>query len=138
MAYADCGSVQIYYELAGREDKPWLVLSNSLGTTLHLWDGVLTRLATEFHLLRYDLRGHGRSSVPPRPYALADLGNDLLSLFDELDISRCNFCGISISGLLGMCLGVHAPHRVEKLILANTASRIGTESGWNERIAQVL
>ena len=138
MPYVDCGSAQLYYELAGGEDKPWLVLSNSLGTTLHMWDDVLPRLAAEFRVLRYDMRGHGLSSVPPRPYSLADLGNDLLSLLDELNISRCHFCGISISGLLGMCLGIHAPHRVERIILANTASRIGTEIGWNDRIAQVL
>jgi 3-oxoadipate enol-lactonase len=138
MPYADCGSAQIYYEIAGPENKPWLVLSNSLGSTLHLWNDVLPILAREFHILRYDLRGHGRSSVPPRPYSLSDLGNDLLSLLDELNISRCHFCGISISGLLGMCLGVHAPSRVDKLILANTAARIGTESGWNDRIEQVL
>ena len=138
MPYADCGGVQLYYELAGREDNPWLVLSNSLGTTLHMWDDILPRLAEEFRILRYDIRGHGLSSVPPRPYSLADLGNDLLSLLDELNIARCHFCGISISGLLGMCLGIHAPHRVERLILTNTASRIGTEAGWNDRIAQVL
>jgi len=138
MPYFDCGSAQLYYELAGSEDKPWLVLSNSLGTTLHMWDDVLPRLAAQFRILRYDMRGHGLSSVPPRPYSLADLGNDLLSLLDELSIARCHFCGISISGLLGMCLGIHAPHRVERLILANTAPRIGTEARWNDRIARVL
>src|ERR1700740_1759352 len=99
MPYADCGSAHIYYEIAGPENKPWLLLSNSLGSTLHLWNDVLPILAPEFHILRYDLRGHGRSSVPSRPYSLSDLGNDLLSLLDELNISRCHFCGISISGL---------------------------------------
>jgi 3-oxoadipate enol-lactonase len=138
MPYADCGSARLYFEFGGPDDRPVLVLANSLGTNLHMWDDVVPRLASEYRVLRYDMRGHGSSSVPARPYSLADLGNDLLSLLDELGIVRCNFCGISIGGLLGMCLGIHAPHRVEKLILANTAARIGTEAGWNERISQVL
>lgn len=138
MPHADCGSVQLYYQLDGPEDKPVLLLSNSLGTTLHIWDDVVPRISAEYRVLRYDMRGHGLSSVPPRPYTLADIGNDLLSLLDDMGITKCHFCGISISGQLGMCLAIHAPHRVEKLILANTAARIGTDALWNERIHQVM
>jgi 3-oxoadipate enol-lactonase len=61
------------------------------------------------------------------------LGRDVLSLLDELDIERAHFCGISMGGLTGQWLGVHAPERIDKLVIADTAARIGTEEGWRSR-----
>jgi len=137
MPQADLAGVRIYYEVDGDSAKPCLALSNSLGTNLHLWDRVVPVLAPHFRLLRYDTRGHGRSSSPPTPWTIQSLASDVLCLLDHLMIRRCSFCGISLGGMTGMGLGIHAPERIEKLVLANTGARIGTREGWNDRIRSV-
>jgi 3-oxoadipate enol-lactonase len=131
------GDVRLHYEQSGTANGPVLVLSNSLGSNLHMWDKVLPSLETSLHILRYDTRGHGKSSVPPPPYSIDQLGNDLLLLMDHLSIDRAHLCGLSLGGLVSQWLGIHAPERFERLIFANTAAHIGTRDGWEQRIAMV-
>jgi len=102
-----------------------------------MWDRVTPALSGRFRTLRYDTRGHGRSSVPAGPYSLADLGNDVVGLLDLLGIERCVFCGLSLGGMTGIWLGINAQHRVSRMVLANTAAKIGTRERWNERIQAV-
>jgi 3-oxoadipate enol-lactonase len=109
--------------LEGPEDAPVLVLSNSLGSTLEMWDDQASVLRERFRLVRYDQRGHGDSPVPSGPYELEDLGLDLLALLDRLEIERVSFCGLSIGGLVGMWLASEDPGRVERLLLCCTAAR---------------
>ena len=125
----------LHYILDGPEDAPVVVLSNSLGTTLGLWDGQLPALRERFRLLRYDIRGHGGSSTPPGPYGIADLGRDVLSLLDGLGIGRASFCGLSVGGMTGMWLGGAAPERIERLVLVCTSALLGPKALWDERIA---
>jgi 3-oxoadipate enol-lactonase len=119
--------VELNHVLEGPEDAPVLVLSNSLGTTLSMWDDQASVLRKHFRLLRYDQRGHGDSPVPSGPYKIEDLGLDLLALLDRLEIEHASFCGLSIGGLVGMWLGSEAPERVERLVLCCTASRFDPE-----------
>nr|WP_315197161.1 3-oxoadipate enol-lactonase [uncultured Flavobacterium sp.] len=114
-----------------------LVFSNSLGTDLTMWDKQIELLGTEFNILRYDTRGHGKSEVIEGEYSIEMLGNDVLDLLDNLKIERVIFCGLSIGGLIGQWLGIHAPERLNKLILCNTAVKIGNNEGWNTRIETV-
>jgi 3-oxoadipate enol-lactonase len=137
MPYAELTHVRLHYSLEGREDMPLLVLVHSLGTSLTLWNDVTPALASRHRILRYDLRGHGKSSVPAGPYSIADLSQDLLELLELLKVDCSNICGLSIGGQIAMWLGAHVPRRFGKLIMANTAARIGTVEGWNERIARV-
>jgi 3-oxoadipate enol-lactonase len=137
MPFAKLPDVQIYYEWNGAEDKPVLVLSNSLGTKLSMWEPQLAEFAKHFRLLRYDKRGHGKSSVPPGPYTLAQLGNDVLRLLDELKLERVYFCGLSVGGATGMFLGAHASTRFYKIALCNTAAKFGTAEMWETRIRNV-
>lgn len=137
MAYAELDGVRMNYELTGAAGLPVLVLSHSLGTNLTMWQPQIDALSADFRLLCYDTRGHGKSSIPPGPYTVADLGRDLLQLLDLLEIVQVSFCGISMGGVIGQWLGVHAPNRLDRLILANTAAKIGTAEGWNARIATV-
>jgi len=126
------------YLLEGPAGAPVLVLSNSLGTDLHMWDAQLATFAEHFRVLRYDTRGHGASLVTPGPYGIEQNGRDVLALLDALDIPRAHFCGLSMGGLIGQWLGVHAPERIERLVLCNTAAKIGTPEIWNPRIDSVL
>jgi len=136
MPFAELGDLQTYYELAG-EGRAVLVLSNSLGTNLSMWDPQMPQLTQRFRVLRYDTRGHGRSSVTPGDYTIEQLGRDVVALLDVLELKRVHFCGLSMGGMIGMWLGVHAAERLARLVLSNTAARIGTKEAWNARIATV-
>jgi len=116
---------------------PVLVLSNSLGTNLSMWEEQLSALTQRFRVLRYDTRGHGASSVTPGPYTVAQFGGDVLGLLDALKIDRVHFCGLSLGGMIGMWLAVNAPARIDRLVLANTAPQIGPPEVWNTRIENV-
>jgi 3-oxoadipate enol-lactonase len=136
MPFLNVGGLPTCYELTGR-DGPVLVLSNSLGTNFPMWDPQTPQLEQRFRILRYDTRGHGRSSVTPGDYSIEELGRDVLGLLDALGMERVNFCGLSMGGMIGIWLGVHAPERLHRLVLCNTAARIGTKEVWNARIATV-
>ncbi len=128
---------RLHYRIDGPGDAPWLTFCNSLGTDLHMWDPQVTALSGRFRILRYDRRGHGHSSAPPDLYSVADLGADVVALWDHLGVARSHFCGLSIGGLTGQWLGVHAGTRLHTLTVAATAAKIGTAESWETRIAQV-
>jgi len=137
MPFIQAGDLRMRYALAGPEGAPVVVLSHSLGADLSMWDPQGPALEGAFRVLRYDLRGHGQTTVTPGPCTIAALGGDVLRLLDALDLERVHFCGLSIGGLIGMWLGVHAPERIATLVLSNTAPRIGTAETWNARIEKV-
>jgi 3-oxoadipate enol-lactonase len=132
MAFAELKDVRMHYEIAGPEGAPVLMFSNPLGTDLSVWDGQAGEFARKFRVLRYDKRGHGKSSVPPGPYTIEMLARDAIALLDFFKIDKVHFCGLSIGGQTGMWIGVNAPER-----LSNTGAKIGTEDGWNKRIDAV-
>jgi 3-oxoadipate enol-lactonase len=129
--------VRLHRVLEGPADAPALLLSNSLGTTLAMWDAQVPALAERYRIVRYDRRGHGQSPVPPGPYAIDDLGRDVLSLLDELGLERVSFCGISIGGAVGMWLALEAPERLDRLVLCCTRPAFLPPEQWVERAALV-
>lgn len=138
MASVQLADGVLNYQLDGPEGAPVLVLSNSLGTNLHMWDTQLPALTAHFRVLRYDTRGHGQSLVTEGPYSIEQLGRDVLALLDALQIERAHFCGLSMGGLIGQWLGINAGHRLNRLIVCNTAAKIATPEVWNPRIETVL
>ena len=120
--------------IAGTRDGVPLVLSNSLGTDTGLWRAQADALAHDRPVWRYDTRGHGQSDAPAAEYSLDRLGRDLLAVIDASGAERADICGISIGGMTALWAAVHAPHRVRRVILANTAARIGNDGLWAERI----
>jgi 3-oxoadipate enol-lactonase len=128
---------ELHHTFAGPDDADVVVLSNSLGTTLEMWEPQAGVLAREHRVLRYDLRGHGRSPVPEAPYALADLGSDLLGLLDRNGIERASLFGASLGGMVSMWVAAHAPERVDRLILCSTSAIMGPPQSWTERAALV-
>jgi 3-oxoadipate enol-lactonase len=137
MPFVDLPRVRLHYSFAGPAGAPALVLSNSLGTNFSMWDAQAPAFERQFRLLRYDMRGHGKSSAPPPPYAVSELAQDALALADSLNIARFDFCGLSIGGMIGMSLALQAPARLHKLVLCNTAPKIGSNEFWNSRIQTV-
>ncbi|MFJ5298882.1 3-oxoadipate enol-lactonase [Pseudomonas sp. NPDC088368] len=137
MAVVQLQSGQMHYEIEGPAGAPVLVLSNSLGTDLHMWDAQVASFSKSFRVLRYDTRGHGQSVVSHGPYSIEQLGRDVLDLLDALKIERAHFCGLSMGGLIGQWLGIHASGRLLKLVLCNTAAKIGGPETWGPRIETV-
>jgi 3-oxoadipate enol-lactonase len=137
MPFAKLPDAQIFYELTGPEHAPVFVFSNSLGTTHRMWDPQVLTFTKHFRLLRYDTRGHGQSSVTPGPYTIEQLSWDVVRLLDYLQLDRVYFCGLSMGGMTGMFLGANAPNRFTKIVLCNTAAKIGTLESWNARIDAV-
>lgn len=134
MAFVQLDDGELHYQIEGPQGAPVLVLSNSLGTDLHMWDAQVAALGKSFQVLRYDTRGHGKSLVSQGPYTIEQLGRDVVALLDALNIERAHFCGLSMGGLIGQWLGIHANDRLHKLVLCNTAAKIGTPEVWNQRI----
>lgn len=136
MPFVDVGELRTHYALTG-DQQSVLVFSNSLGTDFSMWNPQMVELGRRFRILRYDTRGHGQSSVTSGDYTIEQLGRDVLGLLDALGLDRVHFCGLSMGGMIGMWLGIHAPDRLLRLILSSTAARIGTPEMWNARIAAV-
>jgi 3-oxoadipate enol-lactonase len=137
MPFAQLKDSRIHYDLAGPASAPVLGFSNSLGATLSMWDPQMPIFQKQFRVLRYDTRGHGESSVTPGPYAIEQLARDVLALLDQLHLGRVHFCGLSMGGQTGMWLALNAADRLNKLVLCNTAAKIGTPEIWNPRIEAV-
>ncbi len=127
----------LHHRFDGPEGAPVLVLSNSIGTTLELWDRQVPAFVGPFRLLRYDQLGHGRSEVRPGSYTVELLARELLALLDELGVERFSLCGLSLGGAVGMWLGAKAGDRVERLVLAGTSAYFGPPERWIERAEAV-
>jgi 3-oxoadipate enol-lactonase len=129
----DVDGVGIAYRLDGDPDAPPVVLLNSAGCDLHMWDQHVDSLEADHRVVRYDARGHGGSDAPPPPYTLDRLGEDLIGLLDALAIARVHVVGASLGGLVGLWIAVRHPGRVNRAVFAGTAARIGTAEAWQER-----
>ncbi|MBV9348258.1 MAG: 3-oxoadipate enol-lactonase [Pseudolabrys sp.] len=137
MPLIDTNGTKINVEVSGPENAPVLMLSNSLGTNLHMWDDQAAAWSKHFRVVRYDRRGHGKSAAPKGPYSFDMLGRDVLGILDALKIKTINWCGLSMGGMVGQWLGANAPDRVNKLVLSNTSSHYTDKTPWNDRIKQV-
>jgi 3-oxoadipate enol-lactonase len=134
MPMIDADGCPINVEIQGSESAPVLMLSNSLGTNLHMWDEQMAEWTKHFRVVRYDRRGHGKSGAPTGPYSMERFGRDVLAIADALKIKKFNWCGLSMGGMVGQWLGANAPDRVEKLILSNTNYNYADKAPWNDRI----
>jgi len=114
-----------------------LVLSASLGTSSAMWEPQMAAFTGQFRVLRYEHRGHGGTAASPGPYTIDDLAADLIGLLDALEIERASICGLSLGGMVAMCVAAAAPERVDRLVLACTAPRLAPAGPWTARAAEV-
>ena len=126
--------VNLHYEVEGPEEGPTVVFSNSLGTSLHLWDPILPYLPSGVRIVRYDMRGHGQSDVPSAPYTMGQLVSDAGAVCDAANAKDAVFVGLSVGGMIGQGLAVKRPDIVRALVLSNTAAKIGNPKLWQDRI----
>ena len=137
MPMIDADGCLLNVSVEGRDGGPTLMLSNSLGCTLAMWEPQMKGLTQLYRVIRYDRRGHGKSGVPPGPYSIERFGRDVLAILDDLNIDRVHWCGLSMGGMVGQWLGANAPERIGRLILANTACYYPDPANWLARIKAV-
>lgn len=137
MPMIDADGCLLNVTVEGRDGGPTLMLSNSLGCTLQMWEPQMRAFTQVFRVIRYDRRGHGRSSVPPGPYSVERFGRDVLAILDDLNIEKVHWCGLSMGGMVGQWLGANAPERLGKIVLANTACHYPAPTIWDTRIKAV-
>ena len=137
MPFLNVNNTRLFYRLEGKDGLPVLILSHSLGCDHSMWEPQMPDFLQYFQVLRYDTRGHGASDVPAGDYTIEQLGRDVLGLADALKIDKFRFCGISMGGATGQWLAIHAPERLNKLVLANSAPKFGTPDIWEVRIRAV-
>lgn len=130
-------TVALHHQVEGPAAAPPLLLLNSLGTDLRMWDAQAAALRDEFRVIRCDARGHGDSPYAAAPWTLADLGADVLRLLDLLAVERASVAGVSLGGATALWLAAHAPERVERLIPCFTSAYFGPPDPWLQRAATV-
>lgn len=136
MAFMQRSGARLYWKVDGRDDAPALVLLNSIGTDMDLWDGMMPYLRDRFTLLRIDTRGHGASIADPGDFTLAMLADDALAVADAAGFRRFSLAGVSLGGMIGMELALRAPGRIGKLVPICTSAAMDSAS-WSDRIAKV-
>ena len=137
MPMIDADGCLLNVSVEGRDGGPTLMLSNSLGCTLQMWEPQMKALTQLFRVIRYDRRGHGKSGVPPGPYSMERFGRDVLAILDDLNIDKVHWCGLSMGGMVGQWLGANAPERFDRIVLANTACYYADPTNWLNRIKAV-
>ena len=136
MPFTSVKGSEIYWKMDGREGAPVLVLLNSIGSDMDLWDPVLPSLRNDFRLLRIDTRGHGASVAEPGDYTLALMAEDVLSVARAAGVGRFALAGVSLGGMIGMELALAYPQLLEKLVLVCTSATMDA-AAWDARIALV-
>lgn len=136
MPFAIRDGVRLYWRSDGEADRPALLLLNSIGVDMGLWERTVPNLTSSFRLVRMDTRGHGASDAPAGEYSLDDLADDALAVLDAAGVQRAAICGVSLGGMIGMTLALRAPERVSALVLGCTSARMDAAS-WQARLDTV-
>ncbi len=126
---------QLNSRIEGPASEPWVIFSNSLLTDLSIWDQQTTALASRYRVLRYDQRGHGRSSLPEGPMSFEQYGSDLVTVLKANGITDCIFVGLSMGVPTGLAAYGLAPERFAGFVAVDgiAKSAPGREAFWVER-----
>jgi 3-oxoadipate enol-lactonase len=136
-SHFDADGVRIAYRVDGDDSHDALVLINSLGTDLRLWEPQMPELTKHFRVIRYDCRGHGESDVPPIPTTIGRLGADLIALLDCLHVDIAHLCGLSLGAITALWVAAYHRERIGRAVFANASARFGTTQSWDDRIRAV-
>lgn len=128
--------VRLHWRLEGAADRPVLVLLNSIGTDLSLWDRTIPLLLPAFRLLRIDTRGAGGSDAPDGDYTLSMLASDVAAIMDDAGVAAAAVAGVSLGGMVAMQLALDYPERVSALALICTSVTMDP-AAWAARIETV-
>lgn len=118
---------------------PYLVLAHSLASNSDLWEPQLPLLEKHFTVLRFDIRGHGRSPAPAGAYTMRELADDAIALLAERGIEKVTWVSVSLGAMIGQVVALERRDLIERLVIADTTSGYppAAQAAWNERIAHV-
>lgn len=136
MPFTRNDGVRLYWKTAGLSEKPALLLLNSIGTEMGMWDLAIPFLIEHFHVIRMDTRGHGASDAPDDDYSLELLAKDALAVLDGAGVDRAIVAGVSLGGMIAMELALLAPDRLTGLGLVCTTATSYAQM-WTDRVATV-
>ncbi len=137
MPFADLDHIKLHYRIDGDLDGAPVVFANSLGTDMRLWDPIIPLLPKGLRIIRYDMRGHGKSDCPEGPYSMGALVRDAEGLLEHLNVNNCLFVGLSIGGMIAQGLAVKRLDLIRAMVLSNTAAKIGHPPMWADRMDRV-
>lgn len=130
-------AVDLHRRFDGPADAPVVVLVHAIGTSTRMWAPQIPALSLDFRVLSIDLRGHGESPVPPGPYAMADLADDVIAVLDSEGIARASVCGLSLGGMVALTIASTTPDRVDRLIAASVVAVPPAPAAWRDRAKAV-
>jgi 3-oxoadipate enol-lactonase len=108
--------IDIHYQIDGKDGAPWVTFVTGIANDVTMWDRQIPPLAREFRILRYDLRGQGQTEATPGDYSFPMLMNDLVGLWDNLQIKRSSLVGLGLGGAIAIGMGIHHGRRLDKLV----------------------
>ena len=126
-------------EITGNFDLPKIIFSNSLGSDLRMWNPQVEAMKDKYCIIRYDKRGHGKSSPAQGPYSFDMLENDVIKIMDNLEVEKANFVGLSMGGMTSLGLALKHQNRFDKFVCCAARADMPPpmQDGWNQRIAVV-
>lgn len=136
MPFTTRNDVRLYWRRNGRRNAPALMLLNSVGTDMGMWDRLVPLLEDRFDIIRLDARGHGASDVPAGDYSMDMLADDALSVLDAAGVGQASLCGLSMGGMIALQMALKAPDRVLRVIVANSSAQMPSDP-WIQRAALV-
>ena len=136
MAFTTRDGVRLYWRVDGAAERPVLVLLNSIGTDMALWDAAVPLLLPAFRLLRIDARGHGGSDAPAGDYSLTMLADDVAAVMADAGVAQAAVAGVSLGGMVAMKLALDHPERVSALALVCTSATMDP-AAWAARVDAV-
>jgi pimeloyl-ACP methyl ester carboxylesterase len=116
--FAEVNGARLYYESMGKG--PAVVLIHGGLVDSRLWDAQMKPLSKRFRVVRYDIRGYGRSNAPTGEYYPLE---DLRALLDYLKIDKATLVGLSLGGIVAADFALEHPERVERLVLVSSGLR---------------
>jgi len=136
----------LHYEVcdvvpAWRAPAQTILFHHGIAADVNLWADWIPVLAPNYRLVRFDMRGFGRSSVPRDgyPWSFGGLVDDLLRVADSVGAERFHLVGESIGGTAAIACALRAPARVASLCLSNSAARgglVANVTGWADEVRQ--
>ncbi len=130
---AQIADIEVHYDVSGQG--PWITLSHSLAADAGMWEPQLAALERHFTVLRYDIRGHGRTQGTAGPYSLEQLADDADGLLQHLGVARSHWIGLSLGGMIGQVLAIRHPQRLDHVVIADSTSKAAPNAAtlWGER-----
>lgn len=137
--FVQANGIRMHYIVDGPVGAPWVTFVTGIANDTTLWAGQAAALADRFRVLRYDLRGQGKSEATTGDYSIASLAADLVALWDALQVPRSHLVGLGLGGPVAMRVAIDHPARIASLVPACCRARMVPEFAamWQSLIATV-